>query len=253
MIVQLLNCIWLFATPWTAAHQAFLSFTISWSLLKLRSTESVMSPNHIIPGGSVVKNLTAIQETWVPSLGWEDSLENGELSNHPLQQSCLENSWQAIRLWCCKELDRTEPLTCSLSTNKLPGALHLFLLSLLSMFVLVRLPYDPKIAPSSWRCHEWQQKGDISFLCLLLWSRKNDLKASLWSSPHMPMLEPACMIHVLKDRAAGQRENTIRVLSLWWLVLCVNLAKLESPVIYFSSVLLWRYFVDMANIYNQLP
>ena len=97
----------------------------------------------------MVKNLTAIQETWVPSLGWEDSLENGELSNYPLQYSCLENSWQAIRLWRCKELDRTELLTCSLSTNKLPGASHLFLLSLLSMFVLVRLPYDPKIAPSS--------------------------------------------------------------------------------------------------------
>ena len=44
----------------------------------------------------MVKNLLAIQETWVPSLGWEDSLENGELSNYPLQCSCLENSWQAI-------------------------------------------------------------------------------------------------------------------------------------------------------------
>ena len=43
----------------------------------------------------------------------------------------------------------TEPLTCSFSTNKLLGAIYLFLLSLLSMFVLVRLPYDPKIAPSS--------------------------------------------------------------------------------------------------------
>ena len=128
--------------------------------------------------------------------------------------------------WGCKELDRTEPLTCSLSTNKLPGAIHLFLLSLLSMFILVRLPYDPRIAPSSWRCPEWQQKGNISFLCLLLWSRNNDLEASLWSSPHMPMLEPACMIHVLKDRAAGGKESKIRVLSLWWLVSCVNLAKL---------------------------
>ena len=32
----------LFATPWTAARQVSLSFTISWSLLKLRSIESVM-------------------------------------------------------------------------------------------------------------------------------------------------------------------------------------------------------------------
>ena len=35
-------------TPWTAAHQASLSFTISLSLLKLMSTESVMSSNHFI-------------------------------------------------------------------------------------------------------------------------------------------------------------------------------------------------------------
>ena len=35
-------------TPWTAAHQAFLSFTISQSFLKLMSTESVMPSNHLI-------------------------------------------------------------------------------------------------------------------------------------------------------------------------------------------------------------
>ena len=37
-----------FATPWTAARQAFLSFTISWSLLKLTSIESVMPSNHLV-------------------------------------------------------------------------------------------------------------------------------------------------------------------------------------------------------------
>ena len=47
-LVQSLNCVQLFATPWTAAHQAFLFFTISWSLLKLMSTESVMPSNHLI-------------------------------------------------------------------------------------------------------------------------------------------------------------------------------------------------------------
>ena len=38
----------LFATPWTAAQQAFLSITISLSFLKLMSIESVMPPNHLI-------------------------------------------------------------------------------------------------------------------------------------------------------------------------------------------------------------
>ena len=36
------------ATPWTIAHQASLSFTIPWSLLKLMSIESVMPSNHLI-------------------------------------------------------------------------------------------------------------------------------------------------------------------------------------------------------------
>ena len=35
-------------TPWTAAHQASLSFTISWNLLKLMSIESVMPSNHLV-------------------------------------------------------------------------------------------------------------------------------------------------------------------------------------------------------------
>ena len=53
---QILYCLLLFGhsivsdsvTPWTAAHQAFLSFTISQSLLKLVSIEAVMPSNHLI-------------------------------------------------------------------------------------------------------------------------------------------------------------------------------------------------------------
>ena len=46
--VQLLSCVRLFVTSWTAAHQAFLSSIISQSLLKLTSIESVMPSNHLI-------------------------------------------------------------------------------------------------------------------------------------------------------------------------------------------------------------
>ena len=46
--VQLLNCVRLFMTPWTTAHQASLSITNSWSLLKHISIESVMPSNHLI-------------------------------------------------------------------------------------------------------------------------------------------------------------------------------------------------------------
>ena len=48
VVVQSLSCIHLFATPWTAAFQASLSFIISQSLLKLISTESVILSSHLI-------------------------------------------------------------------------------------------------------------------------------------------------------------------------------------------------------------
>ena len=48
VVVQSLNHVWLFATPWTAACQAFLSITNSRSLLKLMSIKSVMPSNHLI-------------------------------------------------------------------------------------------------------------------------------------------------------------------------------------------------------------
>ena len=48
VVVQWLSHVWLVATPWTAALQASLSFTISWSLLKLLSIELVMPSNHLI-------------------------------------------------------------------------------------------------------------------------------------------------------------------------------------------------------------
>ena len=47
-LVQSLSRVWLFATPWTAANQASLSITNSWSLPKLMSIESVMPSNHLI-------------------------------------------------------------------------------------------------------------------------------------------------------------------------------------------------------------
>ena len=48
IFVQLLSCVRLFLTLWTAACQASLSITISKSLLKLMSIESVMPSNHLI-------------------------------------------------------------------------------------------------------------------------------------------------------------------------------------------------------------
>ena len=48
LIAQLISRVQLFVTPWTAAHQASLTFTISRSFLKRMSIKSVMPSNHLI-------------------------------------------------------------------------------------------------------------------------------------------------------------------------------------------------------------
>ena len=48
VIIQWLSCLRLFATPWNAAHQDSLSFTVSQSLFKLMSVKSVMPFNHLV-------------------------------------------------------------------------------------------------------------------------------------------------------------------------------------------------------------
>ena len=74
--VQSLSCVRLFATPWTAAHQAFLSITSSQNLLKPMSIESVMPSNHlflchplllplsIFPSTRVFSNELGLQIRW---------------------------------------------------------------------------------------------------------------------------------------------------------------------------------------------
>ena len=71
-VVQVPSRIWLFATPWTAACQASLSFTVSQSLVRLTSIELVMPSNHhilccplllmtsIFPNISVLSSETAL-------------------------------------------------------------------------------------------------------------------------------------------------------------------------------------------------
>ena len=48
VVSQLLSHVWLFVTPWTTAHQASLSFTVSQNLLRFMSIESVMLSKHLI-------------------------------------------------------------------------------------------------------------------------------------------------------------------------------------------------------------
>ena len=70
--VQSLSHVWLFVTSWTAARQASLSITNSWSLLKLMSIESAMPLNHLIlcyPPPPLAFNLSQHQSLfqWISS------------------------------------------------------------------------------------------------------------------------------------------------------------------------------------------
>ena len=67
--VQSLSSVRLFATPWTAAHQASLSITNSQSLLKVMSIQSVMSSDHLIPCRSILLVLSIFPSIRVFSKG----------------------------------------------------------------------------------------------------------------------------------------------------------------------------------------
>ena len=67
IVVQLFGCVQFFVTPWTAAHQASLSFTVSRTLLKLMSIELVMPSNHVNYLHAVIQ-YPAITSTWYHSV-----------------------------------------------------------------------------------------------------------------------------------------------------------------------------------------
>ena len=84
--VPLLSRIWLFATPWTIAHQATVSFTVSQGLLKFMSIESVML-SHPLPPSSFAFNLYQHQSLlqWVGSSHQEAKVLELQLQHQSFQ------------------------------------------------------------------------------------------------------------------------------------------------------------------------
>jgi len=70
------------------------------------------------PVAQLVKNPPAVWETWVPSLGWEDT--PGEGKDYPLQYSGLENSMDCI-VQGVTESDTTERLSLSPRQTSIPA------------------------------------------------------------------------------------------------------------------------------------
>ena len=91
--VQLLSCVWLFATPWIAARQASLSITNSQSSPRLTSIESVMPSSHLIlchpllllplipPSIRVISNESTLRMRW-PKY-WSFSFSTIPSKEHP--------------------------------------------------------------------------------------------------------------------------------------------------------------------------
>ena len=108
VVVQLFSPVLLFATPGTAAKQASLSFTISWSLLKVMSIESVMPSNHLIlccplfllplifPSIRVFSNESTLHMMW-PKY-WSFSFSISPSNAHPGLISFRMPGWISLQL-----------------------------------------------------------------------------------------------------------------------------------------------------------
>ena len=112
VLVQLPSLVWLFGTPWTTAHQASLSFTISLILLKIMSIDLVIPSNHLIlclcllllpsifPNIRVFSNESALHFRWPNYWSFSFSISSSEYSG----LISFRIDW--FDLLACKELSR---------------------------------------------------------------------------------------------------------------------------------------------------
>ena len=112
-LVQSLSCVWLFATSWTAACQASLSFTISWSLLKLISIELVVPFNHLTFWHPHLHLLTIFPSIRVFPMSWLLTSGDQNIGTSALASVLPKNSqgWVPLGLtslicWLSKGLSR---------------------------------------------------------------------------------------------------------------------------------------------------
>ena len=168
-----LSHVWLFVTPWTAACQASLSFSISLNLLKLMSIELVMLSNHLIlchtlfscpqsfpalgsfpvswllasGGQSIVTSASVFPmniQCWFP-LGWSDwiSLQSKGLSESLLQHHNLKASILSCSAFFLVQLSHlylTVGKTIALTLWTFVSKLKFLLLNMLSKLVTAFLP-----------------------------------------------------------------------------------------------------------------
>ena len=170
-VVQSLSCVWLFLTPWTAACQTSLPFTISQSLLRLMSVESVMPSNHLIlscplllpsvfPSIRVFSNESALPvrwpEYWIFSISpsteysglisiridWFDILAFQETPKSILQHNSKSSVCQSSAFFMVQLSHpyMTTGKAIALSRRTFVGRVVSLLFNMLSRFFIVFLP-----------------------------------------------------------------------------------------------------------------
>ena len=188
-VVQSLNCVQLFVIPWTAAHQASLSFTNSQSLHKLMSTELVMPSNHFILSPPlllpsiflsirVFSNESALHIRWPKCWSFRFSIslsnEYSELISFRIDwfdvlavqgtfKSLLQHhSLKAPILWCLAffmvQLSRpymTTGKTIALTIWTFVGSVMSLLFNMLSRFVTAFLPRSVFSFHGCSHCPQW--------------------------------------------------------------------------------------------------
>ena len=120
VVVELLSHVWLFETPWTAACQVSLSFTISQSLLKFMSIESMMLSNHLwldryltsplLPSSPFALSLSQHQGLfqWVSSSHQVAKVLELQLQHHSFQWIFRADFLQDWVVWSCSPRDSQE-------------------------------------------------------------------------------------------------------------------------------------------------
>ena len=102
VVIQLLSCIWLFVTPWTAALQASLTFTISWSLLRLMSMELVMPSKHLVlccPLFSWLQSFPALGSFLMSHFFASDGHSIGTSASASVLPDAFRSFWMNIQSW----------------------------------------------------------------------------------------------------------------------------------------------------------
>ena len=108
-VVQLLSCVW---PPWSAAHQASLSFSISWSLRELMSIETMKLSNHLIlccPFSSCLSFLASgsFPKSWLLTSGGQSIGASASVSFLPMNiQGWFPLGLTGLISWLSKGLSR---------------------------------------------------------------------------------------------------------------------------------------------------